>query len=1079
MATIAENLSLLQQTKNDIKTAIESKGQDLTSVPFTQYANKITNIGNETQVSDEIVYSDVDNGNEISITLSQLQQAKNDIKTAIENKGQDLTNIPFTGYANKIMNIVIEQEPSGTVGLVYSGLDSNGNITTDETAIVAYMIGDNTTTNGNGYTGTETDVIIPPTYNDKPITQIGKYAFSGKTEITSVSIPKSVKIINHNAFSSCSGLVEIKFSEGLIRIGNSSFANCTGLTSIEIPSSVTTIDHYAFTRCSELKSINVADYNTAYKDDNGRALLTIDGKTLLVYAYKSGSTYVIPYGVTTIGRSAFRNCTSLNSIEIPSSVTSIEENAFYDCKNATINFTDGTIISRLVGGVFYGFEGIITGLVLGNGITNIDAVAFQNCTGLNSIEIPSTITSIGFMAFANCSNLTEMTLLPTTPPTLASLAISSATTVIYVPYESLEAYQMATNWSNFADIMVGFGEPQATEGLVYSGLDESGVITTDETLIVSYMIGDNTSTYGNGYVGTDTDVIIPSIYNEKPVIKIGRNAFRDKTELTSVNIPESVTAIGAYAFQGCALLTSINIPKNVKTIDSATFKECSNLTLIILPEGLTRINNTAFNGCSSLTSIEIPASVTTISSYIFKGCISLTSITVEEGNTAYKDDNGRALLTIDGKNLYAYANLSGTSYIIPEGVEKISTYAFYDCDNLTSIEIPEGVSEFGTYAFYGTGLKSIELPESLTKLSTNIFNGCLSLTKMTLNATTPPTLADTNAISTATTTIYVPTASLEAYQTATNWSEFADIMVGFGVPQATEGLVYTGLSIFGSILDDEYESQAVEYMIGNDSTVHSNGYNGANTEIVIPSTYKGKPVTTIGPHAFASNSTITSVYIPESITVIKNDAFSLCSSLTSINLPEGLTTIEERTFSSCSSLTKITIPSTVIEIKTFGLSTDSALEITMLSKTPPILSSISSIADSTTTINIPSGTYEAYSSATNWRAFATILNDPAHIPGTKSWKTVWTGNLNITRSLTTYADVEGITITEGLPVRVSGSAYSAGTTFTNIEVGSTNTFVVNDTHDQYMRVEGSRLVGYVKGQLVVKGIILNEVQQYY
>lgn len=90
------------------------------------------------------------------------------------------------------------------------------------------------------------------------------------------------------------------------------------------------------------------------------------------------------------------------------------------------------------------------------GITEIGENAFRDCTQLNSITIPNSVTSIGDYAFSGCTNLTTMRLLPTTPPTLgSSSAISSATTRIEVPKNSLSDYQTAENWSAYADIIVG------------------------------------------------------------------------------------------------------------------------------------------------------------------------------------------------------------------------------------------------------------------------------------------------------------------------------------------------------------------------------------------------------------------------------------------------------------------------------------------------------------------------------------------------------------------------------------------------------------------------------------------------
>ena len=131
--------------------------------------------------------------------------------------------------------------------------------------------------------------------------------------------------------------------------------------------------------------------------------------------------------------------------------------------------------------------------------------------------------------------------------------------------------------------------------------------------------------------------------------------------------------------------------------------------------GVTSIGNAVFNSCKSLTTITIPASVTSIGNIAFQACSGLRTITILGSVTI------------------------------------IETQAFYDCSSLTSITIPEGI----------------------TRIKGSAFENCSSLTTMTILATTPPILGDIYAISTATTTIYIPKGTLNAYQTATNWGNFA------------------------------------------------------------------------------------------------------------------------------------------------------------------------------------------------------------------------------------------------------------------------------------------------------------------
>ena len=178
---------------------------------------------------------------------------------------------------------------------------------------------------------------------------------------------------------------------------------------------------------------------------------------------------------------------------------------------------------------------------------------------------------------------------------------------------------------------------------------------------LKYTLNSDGESYRVSGIGscTDTDIVIPSIYNGKPVTRIGDYAFWDCSSLTSIKIPNSVTSIGDDAFYDCRGLTSVNIPDSVTSIGAYAFLGCSSLTDIEIPNGVTGIGRSAFCRCSSLMSIEIPDSVTSIGDYAFELCSSLTSITI--GNsvtrlTPYEFSYCRSLTSINFKGTKAQWN---------------------------------------------------------------------------------------------------------------------------------------------------------------------------------------------------------------------------------------------------------------------------------------------------------------------------------------------------------------------------------------------------------------------------------------
>lgn len=230
----------------------------------------------------------------------------------------------------------------------------------------------------------------------------------------------------------------------------------------------------------------------------------------------------------------------------------------------------------------------------------------------------------------------------------------------------------------------------------------------------------------------------------------------------------NITAIDGWAFQDCINLTSIEIPNSVTNMSVQIFFGCSNLINVVLPKGITEITTNEFSYCRSLTNINIPSSVTIIDVGAFSGCTSLTSVTIPENVTSIGNQAFRNCTSL-------------TTITIPKTVKTIGN-SFLDCDALETVTFAEGsqLESIGNYAFANCSkLTSISLPSRLTSIGNYAFNNCSSLTTVTILATTPPTLSNTNAISTATTQIQVPMASVDAYKTATNWSNFADIIVGY------------------------------------------------------------------------------------------------------------------------------------------------------------------------------------------------------------------------------------------------------------------------------------------------------------
>lgn len=228
-------------------------------------------------------------------------------------------------------------------------------------------------------------------------------------------------------------------------------------------------------------------------------------------------------------------------------------------------------------------------------------------------------------------------------------------------------------------------------------------------------------------------------------VSIGNYAFLYCTSLTSITIPSHVTSIGAYAFRVCSCLRSLTIPSGVTDIQNYTFNNnCTDLISIAIPSSVTSLGANALGSCYSLSRITLPSGVTSIGNYALDSIRNLTSLT------------------------------------IPSGVTTLGGYTLNGCTALTKVTIPNGVESLGVGALYGCwSLAKITIPASVTSIAGSAFAACYGVSEYHFLPTTPPTLANTSAFTNIQSDckIYVPKGSLEAYQTATNWSTYASYMV--------------------------------------------------------------------------------------------------------------------------------------------------------------------------------------------------------------------------------------------------------------------------------------------------------------
>ena len=623
--------------------------------------------------------------------------------------------------------------------------------------------------------------------------------------------------------------------------------------------------------------------------------------------------------VKSVGMECFGFCETITSITIPDSITRIEENAFSYCKNlASITVANGNTTYHSAGNCLIKTQDKI--LVLGcknsvipadGSVTRIGKNAFAGCTGLSSITIPDSVTSIGPGSFAR-TGLTSVTI----PDSVTSIGGSS-----FYDCTGLTSVTIGNGVTS-----IGSYAFYVCTGLTSVSIPDSVTSLGDYafygcTGLTSITIPDSVTSIGSSafYNCTGLTSISGSATNVSTVAKqahptsftvnitsgtsIGNYAFENCTGLMSITITDSVTSIGSWAFEDCSGLTSITIPDGVTNVGNCAFKGCSglttvnwnasacttssyypifsncpNLTTVNIGDNVTTIPSYVFYTCTGLSSITIPDSVTSIGAEAFSGCTGLTSVTIPDsvtsiGSSAFYNCTGLTSISGSATNVSTVATQAKpTSFTvnITSGTS-IGNSAFEGCSGLTSITIPESVTSIGSWSFEDCrGFTSITIPDSVTSIGDHAFYGCYKLVEVYNKSTLSITVGNSD-------NGYIAYYAKNVY--------------------TTEG---------GSKLSMD-ENGYVIYTDGDEKILVA--YTGAETELTLPA-----DITQINRAAFYGCSGLTSITIPDSVTNIDDYTFYGCAGFTSITIPDSVTSIGKSAFYGCAGLTSITIPDSVTSI---------------------------------------------------------------------------------------------------------------------------------------------------------------------
>lgn len=828
------------------------------------------------------------------------------------------------------------------------------------------------------------------------LTTIGTYAFS-QTAIREVTIPRGVTKLPNNAtsassgsnvFNNCPMLEKVILHDALIAIGGYAFTNCVNLrtvqymnaqgevvgkegeltlpegleiignyafgsgrgkdatldegergpavTKIVIPETVKFIGTFAFQDCVDATEVlYLSSSGKSSTSSTGYAYTLFDGCTALRHV-------VLNDALSAIGYNAFRNCTSLTTIDI------------YDSTNKTTTENE---------------EGVAT---LPSSLIYLDYNAFMN-TAIREITIPRSLTILSSKVtsnttsssvFADCTKLEKVIL-----------------------HDSLQSIGEETFMNCTSLKTIQYAQPDGTI------VGKDGEVTLPNSLT---LLGDSV------FSGSAVEkVIVP-----ESVTKVGKYLFQDCTSLTEVQYLTSsyrygtgTTNYSTYVFAGCTALEKVVLNDKISYLPDRFFYGCSSLKTIQLynstdkttsgnenevrlPDAITHIGVSCFNSCSSVTSITLPSSLESIGSDAFLAFADIEivipagvteigdnafcghTVSVEDGNTAYFAQDGM-LFSTDGTLLSAPADMTGTdgSLVVPEDVVKIGSYALNQVNGITqitvttdqiteysfayftgdvivklgeskvlasyafadyrgtSVVLPDGLEEIGSHAFWGaSNLTKIDIPDTVQKVGAQLFRECSSLLSVTLpegietlggytfymnsaltSVTLPSTLKTMGSKEfgscSSLTSIVLPENLIEIgsypFQDCTSLKEVTILSL-----QETSSISSASSAIFSGCTAIE------KITLGDGVTILPNYffYEMADvTQVDLPDN-----ITTIGTYSFRYSG-ITSLVVPASVTSIGTYAFADCASLETVYIPEGVTSLSNYLFQNCTALKNVYI----------------------------------------------------------------------------------------------------------------------------------------------------------------------------
>lgn len=734
------------------------------------------------------------------------------------------------------------------------------------------------TAKNSPFTSGENSTLRKVTFADG-IQVIPQYFLSNITTLTKIEIPASVQKIGDHAFADCSNLTAVTFKEPadskLTTIDTSAFEGCSLMTLFKLPEGVTTINASAFKDC---KKISLTD---------------------------------LPTGLITIGNAAFENCTMLRVGELPA-ITALGTAAFKNCVNLPFLSVDTSNLAE------------------------INATAFEGCTGLRSVQInggEKKQTTIADGAFATCNSLKWLD--------IENVKSIGKNAFAKLPFSALEINQVDTIGESAFASCDKLENPviQNVKTIGASAFAGSGAQTDDNKVLLDSIQNVGSRAFeGCQFTSADIrDLEKVTTYTD-PETKIEYSPFA-KSSIKKVEFSdETKNTVCTKAFKNVTSLQSVELAYcftygNISTIDASAFEGCVNLTDINLSDKLTTINGLAFYN-TGLTEITVPASLTKIT----------TASAAGKNVGPFAGGVLRKVTFADGVTKSLQGMFMGTTsleeVVLPKSLKTIDQNAFKDCSSLKKLSVGKSggenvldtVETINAGAFNGcSSLETLTL-KNVAKIDSSdtnrTFGGCTSLKKVSVTGvTTTDNTGKTTLSTTIGTSAFKDNKALKEINLDTIKTVSQEAFRGCGV--ADDGtdpatLTLNNVNAIGSLAfygcgfkAVQIPRQLTSVATGKIDGVEYGPFAGGKLKTVS----FGTLINTIPDNLCMNTTSLQKIELQSvkaSLRTIGKNAFKGCTSVEEVTIPKGILTVSNSAFEGCSGLTDVTIAAKTINAKAFA-----------------------------------------------------------------------------------------------------------------------------------------------------------------